>query len=199
MGPLPIDGIWPVQPGSWYLIVVLDAGDDQALGNDSDASGLLVASAPNVDYIVPTVTLNAGLWIPDKPVSGTFRYRNNGPQAGSPTQTVSWEVFASTNPTIDGDDTLVDFGAGEPALGPSTTFGDIAWAGSWPLTYGNYYLLVRISCAEDILNGNNVGSTAVQQTISNVIMPTRRSPTTTTPCLLIQCRSTLPCAPASRS
>jgi hypothetical protein len=165
MGPIPIDGTWPVQPGSWHLIVVLNAGDDQISGNDWDASGLLIASAPNVDYIVPTVTLNAGLRIPDKPVSGTFRYRNNGIQAGSLTQTVNWEVFASTNPTIDGDDTLVYSGTGLPALGPSTTSGDIAWAGSWPLTYGNYYILVRVSCAEDILNVNNVGSTAVQQTV----------------------------------
>jgi hypothetical protein len=135
-------------------------------GKSIEASVTVQGGVPAiVDYRVASVSVTPGAKIPNQPVSGTFRYSNNGSVAGTASQTVSWKVYASTDGTIDASDTLIASGSGLPALGPSPAFGDVPWNGSWPLSYGDYFMLVRVSCAEDGDTTNNVGSSALQANV----------------------------------
>jgi len=157
-------GTWPNVAGSYWVIVRAQAAD--ASGTASAATGVSTAvSAPNVNYDVPNVTVAAVPRIPGQPVNGTFQYHNGGTNPGTPSQTVNWDVYASANAAIDGSDTLIASGTGLAALGAGVTSVAFPWAGSWPLTYGDYYILVRVSCPEDVNTGNNVGSSVLQTNV----------------------------------
>jgi hypothetical protein len=165
---IPFGNAWPsaIVVETYYLFVSVFAADDISSANDTDMSAVVTVNPPNVDYIVQSVAVDVGLRRPAQPVSGTFRYHNSGLHAGTPSQTLNWEVYASKeNTTIDANDTLVAYGTGLPAQGSGATSGDIPWAGSWPLSHGDYYIVVRVACAEDVNTANNAGSTALPDTI----------------------------------
>ena len=154
----------PVSAGSAVIRVTDQTGKSVDAAVTVQASSAVPAA---VDYVVPLVVVStpASARMPNQLVNGTFQYRNAGSVGGTASQTVSWEVFASTDGTISANDLLVASGAGLPALGPTTTSGAIAWNGLWPLTYSDYYLLVRVSCAEDSNATNNVGSSVLQTNV----------------------------------
>ena len=119
----------------------------------------------NVDYVVSSVAVAPVARVPNGPVNGTFQYTNIGLGTGTPTQTLSWEVYASTNNQIDVNDILVASGSGLPALASSALSPAIPWNGFWPMSFGDYFMLVRVSCAEDSNTANNVGSSPVQANV----------------------------------
>jgi hypothetical protein len=164
---IPFTNTWPgaIVVKNYHLFVRVFVTDDILATDDTGMSGMVVVNPPNIDYIVSNVSVAAVLRIPDQPVNGTFRYGNDGANAGSPWQTINWEAFASRNATIDVDDVLIDSGTGLGALPSSGESVDINWDGFWPLTFGDYFILVRVSCAEDVSTLNNVGQSVVQTNV----------------------------------
>lgn len=154
---LVLTGTWPYQSGSHTLFVTISALDDLNTVNNTSSGSSLTLSAPDVDYQVLTVSVDPGVQNPGQTVSGSFQYENIGIDNGYPSQKVNWQVYASLNTTIDADDTWIDSGEGLPALDAGVTSAAQSYSGTWPLDYGDYYLIVRVSCPEDIDTSNNWG------------------------------------------
>ncbi len=156
-------GSWPSNPanGNYYLIVSVSAADEST-GLISDDTNHTVAAVavvpPNVDYIVVPLSVTGTMVppvAPATPVSGTFQYKNQGLNNGS--QWVSWAVYASPNPTLDSYAITIASGMAPP-LNAGQPSGAIPFSGTWPLTYGNYYLLVWVGAQEDVNPGNNTAA-----------------------------------------
>ncbi|MBN1835309.1 MAG: hypothetical protein JW820_05625 [Spirochaetales bacterium] len=150
-------GVWPTTAGSYYLIVKVDAQDDVAAGNDTQASASSVSvtgvTPADVDYVVDSVT-NTGGTTTGEALSGEFVYKNQGADGGS--ETVYYNAYVSTDTTLDvGSDPMVDSGTVSPLAGGSTAAAPTAFSGSWPESPGTYYLIVRVSSSDDVLNSNN--------------------------------------------
>lgn len=152
------NGTWPSVSGTYYVVVVVQAADDPTTGTGSSAS--VAVAPPDVNYTVSTLNIVGGTLIPDQTVSGTFQYRNAGTTDGQTSQTVGWQVYASLNSSIDTSDTLIASGNGQPALAAGATSGNVAWSGVWPLDYGTYYVIVRVTAAEDLNSGDDTAVSA---------------------------------------
>jgi len=161
---------WPSISGDYYLIVEIESLEDIAAGNDGNdltvSGSTFTAAAPDVNYTVNLVNFVAAgsTYTPDGAVNGSFQFMNNGSSDG--TQPVSWEAYASLNPTLDAGDSLIDSGSGLAALpaGPPGS-GSIAFSGRWPLDYGNYYLLVRVMSSDEVDPLDNVGSSGATEAV----------------------------------
>ncbi len=151
-------GAWPTVSGSYYVVVMLQAADDST--NGTGASAVVAVTPPDVNYIVSAVNVVPGTKLPNQALSGTFQYQNIGTNNGQASQKVSWAVYASVNTTIDSNDTLIASGSGLGALNAGATSAAIPWGGLWPLGYGTYYVLVRVSAGEDINHADDVGVSA---------------------------------------
>lgn len=142
-------GTWPSSPVGrlYYLIVEVAAGDDVASGNNIGATLTTIAVAGVApDYTITAVPLPSGATA-SQPVNGTFTVLNggNGPGAG-----VSWQVYASLgNSSYDAGDTLLATGSTLPIAMSSSASPVPAYAGTWPAAAGNYYIVVRLSAADD--------------------------------------------------
>lgn len=142
-------GTWPSSPVGqlYYLIVEVAAGDDVASGNNIGATLTTIAVAGVApDYTITSVPLPAGATT-SQSVSGTFTVQNggNGPGVG-----VSWQVYASLgNSLYDVGDTLLATGSTGPIAMSNSASPDPAYAGTWPAAAGNYYIVVRLSAADD--------------------------------------------------
>jgi hypothetical protein len=149
-GPVAFSGTWPAGAGTWYLLVVLDAGDDVNAVNDEAAAGPIAITAPNVNYDVLTVT-NTGGTLAGGPLAGEFTVRNIGTDPGS--TTVYWIAYRSDDLTLTpGTDPVVDSGS-IAALAAGATSAAIPFAGAWPsaLVTKTYYLFVRVFASDDVL------------------------------------------------
>ncbi len=157
--PITFSGTWQASPGTYYLIAAVSAADDVNAANNSLASAGVSITAANVDYAVTAVTCTGGTPVPASPVTGSFKLANNGPNNG--TQYVTWQAYASLNNVLDGPDVLVASGTNAPlaAGAPAVT---IMFSGQWPLSYGNYQLIVKVTVPVDVdvSTANNVGVTA---------------------------------------
>ncbi len=155
-------GFWPASPGSYYLIVRASAADDTTAGDDQGVTGVIAVTLPNVNYAVSNVTAVAGT--AGGLVSGSFDLDNVGTADG--TKTVAWTAYASTNPTWDTGDTVIKTGTqGFMAAAPGPVPISLA-GGTWPTTPGNYFVVVRISAADDVASGNDEASSAVPVTVA---------------------------------
>ena len=158
-------GTWPSVPGSYYLIVSLSAADEQVAqsgNNQGNTAATIAVTAPNIDYIVTAVNYLGGYTIPTGAVNGNFRYKNQGADNG--VQQVSYSVYASTDTILDASDILVASGT-LPPLTSVTTSALIPFSGTWPLAYGNYYLIVQVAAFDDVNNGNNNGADAAPTSV----------------------------------
>jgi hypothetical protein len=158
-GPIPFSGYWPysIVPKSYHLLARIYAADDTDPADDLGDSGLVAVSPPGVNYKVATVSAPGGTFMPGGAVNGQFSYQNVGSANGNPNQKLSYAVYASLNTSVDETDTFVASGSGLPALDTTDTPYFVPFAGVWPLDYGSYYLIVQISCAEDVDPGNDQG------------------------------------------
>ena len=167
--PINFSGFWPSTPGPWYLLVAVVSADDTNNLNNVSAATLVTTTgvAPtDVEYTVQTVTSGGGQ-VAGKPLAGSFIYKNNGTSAGA--QSVFWTAYVSSDTTLQlGTDTVVDSGTVAP-LGPSPSSASVPFSGTWPSTPGTWYLIVSISCSEDVIPTNNVTSSgAVAVSAPNV-------------------------------
>ena len=76
----------------------------------------------------------------------------------------SWFVYASTDPAIDAGDYLLQSGT-HAVLAPSESQA-IGIASTWPATAASYYLLVKVSAADDVASGNDADGTATAIDVS---------------------------------
>lgn len=147
-------GAWPSTAGSYYLIATLSADDDA--GGASLASGAITVSSP--DYTVSAFgtpsALSAG-----QSFSDSFTVRNAG--SGNGSSSVAWSVYASlANSSLDSGDALIASGTRSAlaASGGAT----VNYSGSWPSAPGSYYLIVKLSAADDPSDATlSSGSTTV--------------------------------------
>ena len=157
----PSGADWPSIPGSYYLIVEIESAEDTAAGNDGNDVAATAApfavTAPQVDYTVTEVNYTGGgEKVPGQPFTGQFKYGNNGILAvHDGTRELSWTVYASLNPDLDVDDVGVASGNGLAPLGLGATSNFINFDGVWPLDYGEYYLIVKVSSLDDEQDTSN--------------------------------------------
>jgi hypothetical protein len=159
-GLVSFSGTWPTTAGTWYLVVVLEAGDDQNASNNWAASGPIGTVAPDVDYDVLAVN-NTGPLVAGGALAGSFTVQNVGSDDGS--RTVYWIAYRSDDLVLTpGTDPVVDSGAFGPLLGGDTA-GPIVFTGAWPasLVPRTYYFFVRVLAADDTAGGNDTQPSGV--------------------------------------
>lgn len=160
---VPFGGSWPSTVGGYYLIVTVAAADESTALTADDVNHTAAPIAvvpPNVDYIVVPTSVTGTMAPPVAPattVTGSFQYKNQGLNNGS--QFVSWIVYASPNPTLDSYAISIASGMAPP-LNANQVSGSIPFSGTWPLTFGNYYLIVWVGAQEDVNPGNNTATSA---------------------------------------
>jgi len=152
-------GTWPATGADYYLIVDISHPDDI---DDSD----------NVDWTAAPVTVRdvevdyeAEILVGDvsgvkagNTVSGTFTLTNNGPDDSL--EEVELSVYASADTTLDVSDWLIQ-STTEPGAYNASDSQTIAFSGTWPYIAGDYYLLVKITSAEDVISGTTGNNIAV--------------------------------------
>jgi hypothetical protein len=150
---IPLTASLPLTSGPKQLFVMVSAADDLTVGNNTSAGDPLTLSPPDINYTVllADITYTAPPVPPPAPgtaIGGgaTFRITNTGTLDGS--QTVSWAVYVSTDETVDAADILIASGATALPLAAGAKSPAIP-CGTWPLGYGNYYLLFQVSSPED--------------------------------------------------
>ncbi len=154
-------GTWPFSAGSYYLVVEVIAGEDAAAGNDGDnttATGsALSVDYSDVDYYAGAISSTGG--VAGDTLSCSFDLNNAGSDASA--AAVTWNLYVSTNSTLDAGDYLAASDTAGP-LGavPSSTTVNPSGA-TWPITPGDYYLIVEIESLEDVAAGNDGNDVAV--------------------------------------
>jgi hypothetical protein len=146
---IAIDGTWPATPGNYWLIVVVVAADELDTSDNTGATVAAVAvTQPHVNYAVSNFNYSAAPYAPGNAVTGTFRYGNAiGMDDGS--QWVNWTVYASLDGALDPLDSAVAWGS-LPPLDSGVTSGDLPFAGYWPLTFGNYRLILQAGSSGEV-------------------------------------------------
>lgn len=158
-------GNWPASGGPYYLLVGITADDDTdpSIASNTDFSSAMTINPIDVDYTVSTVTYTGGTLVPAATVNGEFQFQNAGTDDG--VQNVNWAAYASTDMTLDPTDAYVDSGSGVAPLATLATSAAIPFSGTWPLDYGNYYLLVKVSASDDVNVANDTGTTVGTQAV----------------------------------
>ncbi len=152
-------GTWPETPGEkYYLLVKIESAEDvisATTGNNLADSGPtpITTTAPNVDYRVTEVNYTSGTppVPPGTALEGDFRYANDI-AAENGAQALSWEAYASLDANLSAGDVRVASGGPLPALDANQTSSSIDISGTWPLDYGDYYLIVKVTSPDNELN-----------------------------------------------
>jgi hypothetical protein len=158
----PAGATWPITPGNYFLIVEVESSEDVAAGNDGNDVAVTAATisviAPQVDYTISQVEYQAGggELAPGQPFNGRFTYANNGVLAAdNGARELSWTAYASTDITLDAEDVGVASGNGLTPMTVGQTSAFVNFTGTWPLDYGDYYLIVKVSSLDDEQDSSN--------------------------------------------
>ena len=173
---VPFAGTWTTTPGPYYLIASITS-TDSAGASLSTASTLAVVAA-QVNYTVTAVNYLSAPTTPGGAVSGNFQYHNGGPNNGI--QQISWQAYASTTTSLTAAPAPVLIASGFAApLNSGVTSGLIPFGGNWPLVYGNYYVVVKVTVQVDNnTSGNNLGATGTSTAVGIYAVGTPHSPYT---------------------
>ena len=136
---------------TWYLIATVGAGDDVNTTNDVGLSGGTAVNPPSIDYS-PSPATNTGGSSGGGPLTGTFTIHNNGTANGS--ASVTWTAYLSSDAALDITDQVIGTGS-IAALGALATSGPIGFAGTWPVGTATWYLIVKVSAADDVSAAND--------------------------------------------
>jgi len=157
-------GTWPLSGDSYYLIVDVSHPDDiDESDNLGWTAGTISVRDVQVDYQAEILAGDAFGDRAGNSVSGSFTLTNNGPDDSL--EEVEWSVYASTDTSLDVSDWLIQ-SATDPAAYAASGSASIAFSGTWPPVAGNYYLLVKISSAEDVISATTGNNLAVSLDIS---------------------------------
>jgi hypothetical protein len=164
-------GTWPTDPGSYYLVVEVTSSDDtQAanfLNNVTATGAAIPVTVADIDYYADAISSVGGL--AGDTLNSSFDLNNAGSDASG--ATVTWNLYVSANTTLDAGDYLAAWGTAGP-LGavPSSTTVNPSGA-TWPMTQGDYYLIVEIESTEDVAAGNDANDVAVSGSTFTVAAP----------------------------
>ncbi len=150
-----ITGTWYTSPGTYYLIVTVSASDENPTktGNNNLASAAFTINAPQIDYVVTSVSNVNTPATAGSAISETFNLQNQGANNGA--QTVYWTAYVSTDTALDiPGDTLIDSGSTGALNTGASTLG-IAIDGTWPSSSGTRYIIVDVSSGDETVTGNN--------------------------------------------
>ena len=150
----PIGGFWPGSPGIDYHIFVRIT----PLGADSNAGNNLMMEGPFQVVLPPDYRIsstladqntvaNPGARLDD--VGSPFEFTiENDPAAGDGSEPVTWAVYASLDPVLDGGDQELDSDFFVPQVAGATVDIDIS-ASLWPTFPSFYYLIYQVSADDD--------------------------------------------------
>ena len=148
---------WPAAAGQYYLIVNVTASDDQVTANDSYvAADPIPVGVP--DYVVTNPTYPTS-GVSGDSFSGSFTISNIGSNAGS--ANVNYNVYLSTSTSVIGATSILTGSVAGMAAGGVS--GTVNYNGIWPAGGGTYYVLIKVSAADDVVTGND---TAISNFIS---------------------------------
>lgn len=136
-----------------------------SVGETADAVVTITDQQLNADYIVDSISNSPASSESGSPLLQSFTYKNQGSDSGS--QNVFWNVYISTDQELDGGDDLIDTGQ-SISLSSSDTSDTITFDGSWPLSSGIYYLIVKVSSGDDTDPSNNTGVSEAFTVIAGV-------------------------------
>ncbi len=153
-GDVSLAGTWPLEGGTWHLLVAISAVDDLILSAGAYDGGTVVLSQPDVDYEVTSVVQSAGSTLTGGSVEATFIVKNNGSIGGR--RGVLWKVYANTVSTLSGSPVLVAAGSRLPVAAGAAVSETVT--GNWPAVPGSYFLIVRVE-AEDFAAGHQLATT----------------------------------------
>lgn len=142
-------GTWPSSAATYYLKVAVSSSDQVNTTNDSQVSPAYLTT--NVDYIVSGLNNTGGL-IAGGPLAGNLTITNTGSANGS--QTVTWEIYASTSPSLGAGSTFITSGT-TPQLNAGLSSSAIPFSGTWPSAAGSYYIVAKVSATDDPTTGDN--------------------------------------------
>ncbi|MBN1837989.1 MAG: hypothetical protein JW820_19180, partial [Spirochaetales bacterium] len=167
-------GTWPSLAGTWYLIVVAEAGDDVDDLSNTKASTAIAVTSPVVypDYeVVNLVTQDTGAPSALFSAAGSFQFDVSEIAGNAGGEPIDWWVYVSEDQILDAGDTLADSGShvALPPFGAAT----ISFDGAWPADTGFYRLIVRISADDD---SNPVGDQATSAEIAIPFLFTESEP-----------------------
>ena len=153
-------GNWPsdLPQGNYDLFVMVSSPDDLDHGNNVSTASTFTVAAPRVDYTVSQVEhTGGGENAPGQPFTGRFMYSNNGPLAEhNGARSLSWAAYASHNTNLDAEDVGVASGNGLSRLDlGASSLNWIDFSGTWPLDYGDYYLIVKVNSLDNELDTAN--------------------------------------------
>ncbi len=142
-------GTWPTAPDTYYIIIVIEAADDENPDNDELVSD--AQPVTRVDYDATSVTFPTAATVGD-PISGSFTVTNVGDGAG--TADIVWALWISTDAALEAGDTEASSGVLQPLQGGVET-AQIDFTGTWNVASGEYYLILSIQADDDGQTGNN--------------------------------------------
>lgn len=155
------NGAWPTVSSStnYHLIVSVSASDElPGTTGDNETAEMFTVDVPDIDYEVTAITNSGSPAETDTAIVETLSIQNTGIHDGS--TTVFWYAYIS-------DDQILDAGDGSPidsgffaGLTSGNSNGDTI-NGTWPSTVDDYYLLVRVSAADESDTTNNDGASGV--------------------------------------
>ena len=150
-----ITGNWP-SAGTYYLFINLaNPGDETITGNNSGLNGPYNVKDPP-DYIISSSTYQLD-GDSNTPLSnyGTFDFVITENAGVNGSQPIEWEVFVSTNESLDVNDVSIKSG-NINALSASSSSSTISYADAvWPVFGSYYYIIISIDSGDDDNTANN--------------------------------------------
>ncbi|MDH5680466.1 MAG: hypothetical protein OEZ36_02695, partial [Spirochaetota bacterium] len=147
---------WPLGTGKYYLIVKLNATDDQVATNNTYVSSTTTpVGVP--DYIITGATFPGG-GAQGGGFSGSFSVTNQGTNDGA-LGGVTYNVYLSTTTSITGATNILTGNTGQLLQGQ--TAGAYTYNGTWG-SAGNYYIIIKITASDDAVTTNNTSVSPIQ-------------------------------------
>ena len=164
-------GSWPVIVSAvdYYLFVDVSASDEPALyqGNNNEYAAFSL-TVPDIDYQVVSVSAANTPADTGSGIIESFTFQNTGSTDGS--ADVSWTAYISDDQVLDGSDIIIDAGQ-ESSLPAGNTSGAVPFSGSWAVSAGLHYLIVKVSSVDETDLSNNYGVSTFFEINSTVAEP----------------------------
>jgi len=165
-GPVSVDGGNWDEAGSKYLLVRLEAaGEINTANNISASSDAYVVSdtgATEPDYTVSGISMYSPFVTAGSPVEETFSIGNSGTNG---TQNITWTAYASMDAVPDGGEEIGSGVTGPLTAGDNRT-GIPTIGAVWPVSPGDYYLIIKESAMDEIANPGDYAVSAGKFTVS---------------------------------
>ena len=148
-------GAWPETEGDYYLFIVLSPSDEtDGFGGNNEEASVAIPVIQIVDYAIVSETFPA-TGSTGNDIEGTFSFHISNIGTLTGLEDIDWEVYASGDTEISGEDTLLSSGSiGRVTAGDFSAA--VAYGGIWPEVEGNYYVIISISSPDDPAAGNNI-------------------------------------------